>query len=288
MGGGGSTMRNEIINRLHYEQTTKFLQTTFSRVTSRVEAVNGMTIVFDAEEDLVWKNVTFGQTQSVNVTVINSANSSLSLQELTELQNAIENDCELTQNNLAEDVGGIFAPLGNGNDASTTMKNEISQVIKTEITQETITETVTENFSVNDLVLTVKARNISLEDIHFTQDIMIEVVAKGIVENVLDSVLDRTSMTDILNRSESSQINTNTGINTIIGTFGDIITSPAGVIIIIVIIIGCCVGAYFLVKMRTKGASAALGAASSGGGLKQAELELVNMAKKSSVPTSST
>lgn len=264
MGGGGSSLRQEILNNVHYNQTTEFFQRTFSSSTTRVQTVNGIRVVLRAgtagasdNEMIINGGINIDQTNGVTVDVININEASLTLDELTELQTALKADTEVTQNQLNEDFGGFIGAIGNGNNAATTFRNEVLNVIQTEIDQESVATTVNDVVNMNEVQLEITTPgDMTINGgINITQSIVIDVMSRTMVNNVIEAALNRQSVIDILNESTVLQTQKNTGIATIAQRIGEWFRSPGFwvVLLIIGVIIGLVIWFKFFKGKGGKG-----------------------------------
>lgn len=260
MGGGGSTLRQEILNNIHYNSTTEFFQRNFSNSTTRVQTVNGIRVVLRAgtaggDSNLVINGgVNIDQINGVTVDVINKNESILSLEEVQELQAALKADTEITQNQLNEDFGGFIGAIGNGNNAATTLRNEVLTVINTTIDQKSVSNTNTDVVNMNEVQMEITTPG-DLEingGVNITQNIVIEVISRTLVNNVINAALSRQSVIDILNESTVAQTQKNTGVATIAQRIGEWFNSTGFIVFLVIVIIIVGTVIYFKV-FRGKG-----------------------------------
>jgi hypothetical protein len=249
--GAGQSSEEWVQNNIEFSQTTKMLQKVTTSTSCSVVTKQNVQINFEVDNLQIDGTIDIQQLANVDVKTISVSNSGLTATQVTDLQNAVANDCKTMQSKANEDFGAVLGALQAGSSASSQVSNAISNSVNTEITSETVSSLFAQTTVDQASVMTFRGKSLVLKGgINIGQNIVVTVVAQQMVQNTIDAVLQTKAVSDLTNTLSQTQTASNTGLGSIISKAGAAISGilKSSQFIFLVIGIVVVVGAYLYLK----------------------------------------
>ena len=222
MGGGGTQTINQTFDMSAINQSI-YEQTTINKNTSLASQTNIQTMDVQLR-NVVGCDATFIQ----NIDAEASSSSTLNNTQETEIKNAITTEMTAAvqaQIEKATEAGNF--QFGDAQNVNQEVTLEIENIIKNTVILKNINEAIAEQVSIQDKLITIDGMDCREGGgINFEQDIVAQVAADIITNNLTDAIASSDLMNQLDAAAEAAQKSENKGLADIITSFFEGLTGP--------------------------------------------------------------
>lgn len=236
----GATQSQEIQNFLNNYVNTTVVQQVIQRYASETNAVvNGrqnLKIVINANT-ISGTSITANQriTSYIDVEQMISRSNDTSL--TNDLQTAVTNTLENALDRYVDSIAGFLSSSSN-QQLVNNIRNSISTYVSQTINTSTVDNLLLSSSNVQEGVLEVNAENIQGSTLVWNQDIQASIMAKNIIEDVVNTSFSNTQVQELANATKNQVVSKETNPISDVVRAGANLLNPRSIILIAALVIG--------------------------------------------------